>query len=125
MNANRHSQASCINPQPCGNPGLQFNQTGRVSDRSLACGASSLNQLRVEVGGTGLRSQIWEGGDGWCEEGVNGKGESDRESRVHAMEDQGAALQVETAGQAVLTALDWQSSPEARQQALAYIESVR
>jgi len=41
------------------------------------------------------------------------------------MADQGAALQVETAGQAVVAALDWQSSPDARQQALAYLESVR
>ncbi|XP_024381271.1 protein HASTY 1 isoform X2 [Physcomitrium patens] len=41
------------------------------------------------------------------------------------MEDQGVALQVETAGQAVLAALNWNSSPEARQQALAYLESLK
>ncbi|KAG0582809.1 hypothetical protein KC19_3G087700 [Ceratodon purpureus] len=41
------------------------------------------------------------------------------------MEDQSAALQVDTARQAVLAALDWQSSPDARQQALAYIESLK
>lgn len=47
------------------------------------------------------------------------------ETVAYAMEDQGVALQVETAGQAVLAALNWNSSPEARQQALAYLESVR
>lgn len=47
------------------------------------------------------------------------------ETVAYAMEDQGVALQVETAGQAVLAALNWNSSPEARQQALAYLESGR
>jgi hypothetical protein len=40
------------------------------------------------------------------------------------MADAGAAMQVEAAGQAVMAALDWQSSTEARQQATAYLESV-
>lgn len=47
------------------------------------------------------------------------------ETVAYAMEDQGVALQVETAGQAVLAALNWNSSPEARQQALAYLESLK
>lgn len=41
------------------------------------------------------------------------------------MENQGTALQVDTAVQAVLAALDWKSSPDSRQHATAYLESVR